>query len=152
MATELTQQISRIRSQHLQSAGPVHQGRPSLFLTPKEAAGVDIDDIYNSAVDGLMVLSQYDGAMANFRDGLLHPSSTSVQRELKTAAENETIDKELTILLNRLAIFAVEPAAHKVLEYLIRRYRIHELNADALIRCLIHTHDSKVNNLSNDSY
>ncbi len=33
---------------------------------------------------------------------------------------------------------------HKVLEYLIRRYRIHELNVDNLIKCILHLHDSKI--------
>ena len=143
--TELSQQISRIRSQNLLSAAPISQGRPSLFLSAKDAAGVDIDAVYEAALNGLRTLSQYDGRLSAFQDGIMHSSSISVQRELKTSAENQSLDKEISILLEHLSIFAAEPSAHLVLEYLIRRYRIHELNSDALLRCLISTHDSKVN-------
>jgi U3 small nucleolar RNA-associated protein 10 len=143
--TELSQQISRIRSQNLLSVAPITQGRPSLFLSAKEAAGIDIDQVYDAALNGLKTLSQYDGRLAAFQDGLLHQSSTTVQRELKTAAENQSLDKEISILLEHLSIFAAEPSTHLILEYLIRRYRAHELNSDALLRCLISTHDSKVN-------
>ena len=142
--TELSQQISRIRSQNLLSVAPVNQGRPSLFLSAKEAAGVDIDFVYEAALNGLKTLSQYDGRLSGFQDGILHSSSTTVQRELKTAAENQSLDKEITILLEHLSIFAAEPSAHLVLEYLIRRYRVHELSCDALLRCLISVHDTKV--------
>ena len=144
MASELAQQISRIRTQNLQSAGPIRQGVPSLFLSPKEAAGIDIDQTYDAALNGLITLSQYDSRLSAFRDGILHPSSMSLQRELKTAAENQALDRDISSLLNYLSLYAGEPAAHTIIEYLIRRYRVHELNVDALIRCLIAAHDSKV--------
>lgn len=142
--TELSQQINRIRSQNLLSATPLSQGRPSLFLSAKEAAGVDIEQVHDAAVNGLKVLSQYDGRLSAFLDGILHSSSMTVQRELKTADENQCLDKEISILLEHLSIFASEPSTHLVLEYLIRRYRVNEFNCDALLRCLISTHDSKV--------
>lgn len=148
--TELSQQINRIRTQNSLSVAPVSQGRPSLFLSSKEAAGIDIDQVYDAAINGLKVLCQYDGRLSAFQDGLLHPSSMTVQRELKTAAENACLDKEITILLEHLSIFASEPSAHLILEYLIRRYRIHEFNFDPLIRCLLSTHDSKVGGIKVD--
>lgn len=142
--TELSQQISQIRSNALLSAPPIKQGRASLFLSPKEASGVDIDHVYDAAINGLNILNQYDGRFSSFKDGLLHTSSMTVQRELKTKVENQSLDKEISILLEYLSIFAAEPSTHLVLEYLIRRYRIHELNSDALLRCLLSVHDSKV--------
>jgi U3 small nucleolar RNA-associated protein 10 len=142
--TELSQQINRIRAQNILSVAPLSQGRPSLFLSAKDAAGVDIDQVYDAALNGLKVLCQYDGRLAAFQDGILHSSSMNVQRELKTAAENQCLDKEISILLEHLSIFASEPSAHLVIEYLIRRYRVNEFNCDSLIRCLISTHDSKV--------
>lgn len=38
----------------------------------------------------------------------------------------------------------LEPSAHKVLEYLIRRFRVHEFNIDMLIRCVLPRHDNKI--------
>ena len=112
--TELSQQINRIRSQNLLSVAPVSQGRPSLFLSAKDAAAVDIDTVYDAALNGLKTLNQYDGRLSAFQDGILQPSSMTVQRELKTAAENQSLDKEITILLEHLSIFAAEPSAHLV--------------------------------------
>jgi U3 small nucleolar RNA-associated protein 10 len=43
-----------------------------------------------------------------------------------------------------LSPYILEPAAHQVLEYLIRRYRINELNVDILIKSVLPIHDSKV--------
>jgi len=47
-------------------------------------------------------------------------------------------------LLSLLALFAFEPSAHLVLDYLIRRYKVHEMNSNVLIACMIVAHDTKV--------
>ena len=36
------------------------KGRDSLFLTPEEAAKVDVSDVHDAAVKGLNTLMQYD--------------------------------------------------------------------------------------------
>lgn len=58
--------------------------------------------------------------------------------------ENDELDQLISDFLKLLSPYASEHAAHTVLEYLIRRYRINEMNADALIRCLLPFHDTKV--------
>lgn len=143
MSTELQSQISAIRKQHIQ-ATPLHQGRPSLFLTPQEAAAVDVRTVYDAAVSGLSSLRQYDARFESFFDNLLHPSSVDVQRELKTVEENKVIDEQVHSLLRLLSLFAHNPESHLVLEYLIRRFRIHEMNTDALLKCMFVAHDTKV--------
>eukprot|EP01041_Mallomonas_annulata_P002411 gene2411-4680_t len=143
MSTELQRQVNRLRTEVIQSA-PIHQGRASLFLSPSEAAGVDIETIYDAATNGLRTLQQYDERFSKFFDNLLHPSSQSLQRELKTVEENKTLEKDIKKLLDLLALFADEISTHKVLEYLIRRYRVHELNSDFLIRCMLPYHNTKI--------
>jgi U3 small nucleolar RNA-associated protein 10 len=54
------------------------------------------------------------------------------------------IDEDLAKLLKLLALYAAQRSAHAVLEYLVRKYRVHELNVDPFIRCLIPYHDTKV--------
>lgn len=53
------------------------------------------------------------------------------------------IDKQISDLLLRLSLYASEPATHRVVEYLVRRYRAHEANAGALIKAFMHVHDTK---------
>lgn len=58
--------------------------------------------------------------------------------------ENKLLDSQLDQLLILLGLYAHEEATHLVLEYLIRRYRIHEMNAGCLIRHMLIMHDTKV--------
>jgi U3 small nucleolar RNA-associated protein 10 len=58
--------------------------------------------------------------------------------------ENSILDKDLNRLLQLLSPWAFDPNGHLVLEYLVRRYRVHEFNVDQLLRALIVSHDTKV--------
>lgn len=58
--------------------------------------------------------------------------------------ENEDLDKDIHRLLSLLSPWSFEPNAHLVLEYLVRRYRIHEFNVDALLRATLVAHDTKI--------
>lgn len=142
--TTLEDQVNLLRQRNVGSAQPVHRGRSSLFMASAEAAGVDMQTVLDAAQNGLSTLSQYDGRFGTYSDSLLHPSSVSLQRELKTKEENAALDKEIHGLLSLLSLFASELPAHKVLEYLVQRYRVNELNGDALLSCLLPIHDCKV--------
>ena len=83
MATDLKKQLAKLRESHLPTAA-LTSGRPSLFLTAREAAAVDISTIYDAAIQSLATLMQYDQRLESFQETLLHPSSVNVQRELKT--------------------------------------------------------------------
>ena len=145
MTSELQRQVQVL---HTQNAGayvnPVYRGRASLFLTASEAAAVDMGTVLEAAQNGLMTLNQYEGRFGFYTENLLHPSSVSVQRELKTKEENASLDKDINGLLALLSLYAPQAAAHKVLEYLIQRYRVHELNCNSLLRCLLSIHDTKI--------
>jgi hypothetical protein len=85
MASELQQQVQRHKEkQQAALSGPLSRGKPSLFLSAREAAAVDVVQIYEAGADGLRELGQYDGRFEVFVSSLLHESSTSLQRELKT--------------------------------------------------------------------
>ena len=144
--SELQRQVDTLRSQGI-VASQLDQSRASLFLSSNEAS-VDVNVVLEAARNGLSTLSQYDDRFASFGEhrGLLSTNSVSVQRELKTLDENKSLDKEISNLLDLLSLFADDPMTHKVLEYLIRRYRVHELNVDSLLRSMIVIHDTKVIN------
>lgn len=63
--------------------------------------------------------------------------------------ENTEINVQISSLLSHLSLFAFESCSHAVLEYLIRRYKVHEMNADALIKSMIVAHDTKVYSIYN---
>ena len=144
MATELQQQLAKFRNDNIGKATPIYKGAPSLFLDLKEAAKVDVIEIHSAALNGAETLLQYEPKMQIFIDTILHDSTINLQRELKTSQENDLLNKELSDLFAVLTIFASFPSTHLILEYLIRRYRVHEFNADELIGCMLSEHDSKV--------
>ena len=141
--TSLSRQLAGVR-ESVVSAKASYQGRASLFLSSSDAAGLDFEVVLEAAVNGLSALRQYDERFGDYMDTLFYPNSVSVQRELKTAEENKEIDKEIRGLLKLLSLYATEPSSHKVLEYLFQRYRINELNVDALMSNMIHIHDTKI--------
>lgn len=95
MSTELQRQVATLKKVQVQSQS-LKDGRASIFLTAKEAAGVDVSTVHEAAVTGLRVLSQYDHRFEDFLHNLLHPSSIEVQRELKT--------KEVSIFLLHITV------------------------------------------------
>lgn len=54
------------------------------------------------------------------------------------------MDNDIAELLRLLALYALEPSTHLVIEYLIRRYRIHEMNSNMLLQAMLVAHDAKV--------
>lgn len=89
-------------------------------------------------------MQQYDNRFEVYQNTLLHPSTVDLQRELKTVSENKALDTDITNLLKLLSLYALESSTHLVLEYLIRRYRVHEMNTHVLLQCMLVAHDSKV--------
>ena len=83
MSTELQRQLSAHRSKYVQPKS-IEQGKASLFLTLKEAAGLDIESVHDAAVKHANILMQYDSRFAPFFENVLHVSSITFQRELKT--------------------------------------------------------------------
>ena len=143
--TELQRQVRLLQSQNAGAqANPLTKGRASLFLNTSEAAALDFAVVLEAAQNGLQTLNQYDGRFGGYLESLLHPSSVSLQRELKTKEENAGLDKDLHSLLSLLSLYASQAATHKVLEYLIQRYKVHELNSTGLLRCLLCIHDTKI--------
>lgn len=141
--SELQQQLSRFRVENLVDA-PVYASTPSLFLNKKDAGSVDMETVFDAGLAGLQALSQYDSRFEFFMENIFHPSSQTVQRDLLAPEETKVLNKRISHLLRLLTLFAGEPSAHKILEYLIRRYKIHEMNVDALLKCMIAQHDTKV--------
>ena len=143
MSTELQKQVSALRDRSLNSES-LNKGKLSLFLSSKEAAGVDVEDIYEVACQSIDILIQYDSRFEFYKENLLHPSSTRLQRELKTSSENSEINNNIISLLRLLTAYIEQVACHQIIEYLIRRYRVNELNVEELLLCFLPIHDSKV--------
>jgi DNA-directed RNA polymerase specialized sigma54-like protein len=81
--SELERQLESHRNQTFQTTS-INYFVPSLFLTSKEAGLIDIDIVYEAAIEGIQFLNQYDQRFHSFLNNILHPSSKTLQRELQT--------------------------------------------------------------------
>lgn len=83
MTTELSKQLAQHRAKYVIPGG-VHEGRPSLFLSPSEAAATEVSEILEAAQKHMSILAQYDARIGLFSDSLFHNSTVGLQRETKT--------------------------------------------------------------------
>lgn len=82
--SELRSQVEQLRKSVVLSTGLANVA--SLFLSPSEAAKIDVAVVHAAALKSLRILAQYDHRLEQFElpNRILHVSSTSLQRELKT--------------------------------------------------------------------
>lgn len=116
--------------------------KPSLLFTQKEAAALDLDDIYDIGVNGLLELIQMDEKFATFQSTILSPQARRIDREGQTAEQNEALDELLRDCLMALSPFFMLRPAHKVLEWLLRRFSVHRYNVVDVMCCLLPFHDT----------
>ncbi len=67
-----------------------------------------------------------------------------MNRESQTTEANRRLDEAIESFLSLVSPFFLLKASHKCLEYLIRRYSIHEHNTEALLKCMLPYHASNV--------
>ncbi|KAJ1977732.1 snoRNA-binding rRNA-processing protein utp10 [Dimargaris verticillata] len=137
MATELAKQLQ----QNIRFVGGHNiaqsKQRPSLLFTPQEAAHIDLETFYQLGATGFTELTALDPSLAQFNEFLFAERVKTLDRALMTQAENDDLDKTIRKILRALGRhFLIRPAT-KLLEWMIRRFRIEELNTDAVVRAFI---------------
>ena len=142
--SSLTQQLSALRARNAGARDP--RKVKSLLLSSQEAATIDSASLHDAATAALAELSagpSGDARLGAFAGSLFGPSSVSFERELHTReGERARVDRSVVALLRLLSPHFLRAPAHRVLEFLIRRYRICECNVDAVIECALPCHDS----------
>ena len=64
-------------------------------------------------------------------------------RGLQTAEATAKVDRTLGSFLQLLSPHFLHSAAHKALEFLIRRFEIHKYNTDAVLACVLPYHGTR---------
>lgn len=140
MASSLQKQLKNIQSNNVLKINKIRRA-PSLLYDPKVAADMDLEEIYVTAVSGFHELAVHEPRLLYFEKTLLGEQSVQVDRVLLNRTENEKIDLECVQILRLLAPFFTEKNALKVLEWLIRRFSIHEYVSDEFILSFLPFHD-----------
>jgi U3 small nucleolar RNA-associated protein 10 len=115
----------------------------SLMFTDKEAAELDMDAVCAIGSNGLEQLLNLAPTFAAYA-GLFGAAAREVNRDLQTKDANAKLDAHIRSFLRHLAPFLTVSAAHKALEWLIRRFNIHVHNVDAILECFLPYHHTNL--------
>ncbi|KAF2183654.1 hypothetical protein K469DRAFT_634795 [Zopfia rhizophila CBS 207.26] len=105
----------------------------SLLYDPKVAASQSFDNIYQICHEGFRDLCALDHRFLPFSRTLFSEQSKAEDRTQMTKKENEELDSVLEAFLGLISPRLLLKPAEKALEWLIRRFRIHEYNTECLI-------------------
>jgi U3 small nucleolar RNA-associated protein 10 len=77
-------------------------------------------------------------------ESLFNPASIQTNRLMLTAQQGKDLNKQLDGFLSLLSPLFQLPAAHKALEWLVRRYHVHIYNVPELLKHFLPFHSTKV--------
>lgn len=94
-------------------------------------------------VNGFQLLCTMSDNFDQF-GSLFAPESESRNREQLSKEDNVQLDAQLKSFFRHLSPFYQLPAAGKAMEWLVRRYQVQEYSVDAILRCVLPYHDTKL--------
>lgn len=118
--------------------------RPSLLFDPREAASISGDVIFEIGQEGFQQLTVKDENFEQFDKNLFHVTAKEVDRNVQSRESNKKIDKTVRKFLVMVSPYILTNSAHKSLEWLIYRYRIHEFNRTDLITAILPFYTSNI--------
>ncbi|KAH6671549.1 U3 small nucleolar RNA-associated protein [Plectosphaerella plurivora] len=143
MASSLAAQLAQIAVQSKSSLNVKAQKAAhskSLIFEPKIAANQSFQALYTICNEGFEELCLLDARFRPFATTLFSEQSQEEDRTQMTAAENAELDNKINAFL-RLAgsRLRIMPAI-KAIEWLVRRFRIHEENTSVLLTTFLPYH------------
>ncbi|KAI0480659.1 hypothetical protein GGR56DRAFT_687895 [Xylariaceae sp. FL0804] len=143
MATALSAQLAQIAansksSLNLKAQKAAHS--KSLIFEPRVAASQSFQTLYGICIEGYDELCQLDSRFVSFRTTLFNQQSQDEDRSEMTAAENDELDKKINSFLRLAGARLRLMPTIKALEWLIRRFRIHENNTAMLLTTFLPYH------------
>ncbi|KAI6037989.1 hypothetical protein EDC04DRAFT_2699173 [Pisolithus marmoratus] len=130
----------------------------SYLFTGRDAANHDLDSVHaiaTSAFSHLCALSPIflsqtvkygpDGSSINvdFEQTLFSDAAKNIDRTLQTRDVIANLDRNINAFLVLLGPWLMEAPTGKVLEWLVRRFRINEFNVDAVLTLFLPYHESQ---------
>ncbi|KAF5392137.1 hypothetical protein D9757_003220 [Collybiopsis confluens] len=151
MPTALASQLATQASQNAQillersrTRGKHATVESYLFPNSREAAEHDLDSIYALGRSGFDALSILNPRIASYEDQLFSYHAKTLDRTLLPSESVNDLDEALEGCLKELGAFLLEGnAASKIIEWLVRRFRIHEFNLRAVLSLFLPYHETR---------
>ncbi|KZC12962.1 HEAT repeat-containing protein 1 [Dufourea novaeangliae] len=143
MATSLAAQLKKLRAPQT-NVLLQEKKHPSLLFDPREAANVDRETVLSIGQNGLLELAKLSDVFLEFERTLFAQSSLSLERSVQDVKVNKKLDGEIERFLILLSPYFLLNNAHKALEWLIHRFRIHEYNRDQFLLLILPYHETRM--------
>ncbi|UQC78139.1 BP28CT domain-containing protein [Colletotrichum lupini] len=143
MASSLAAQLAQIAANSKASLDVRAQKAAhskSLLFEPRVAATQSYQALYTICLEGFEELCELDGRFKPFGLTLFSEQSMSEDRTQMTAAENAELDKKVESFLRLVGSRLRLMPSLRALEWLVRRFRIHENNTKSLITTFLPYH------------
>ncbi|XP_055599376.1 HEAT repeat-containing protein 1 homolog [Uranotaenia lowii] len=143
MSTSLAAQLQRLAAPQTTVLFDSRK-KPSILFEADKAATKDREVIYDIGRDGLEELMQINPIFAQFEDTLFDKSSIDLQRTVENKDLNQKLDNNIRKFFFHLSPYFMLQPAHKCLEWLIRRYSIHEFNREDFVNLILPYHETLI--------
>ncbi|KAJ4262025.1 snoRNA-binding rRNA-processing protein utp10 [Fusarium falciforme] len=143
MATSLAAQLAQVAANSKSTLNVKAQKAAhskSLIWEPRVAATQNYQTLYTTCFQGFEELCQLDARFAPFQATIFSEESQNQDRTQLTASENEELDRRVGAFLRLAGSRLRLMPAIKSIEWLIRRFRIHEENTQALLLAFLPYH------------
>ncbi|KAK0711223.1 hypothetical protein B0H67DRAFT_493893 [Lasiosphaeris hirsuta] len=143
MASALAAQLAKIAANSrttLNAKALKASHSKSLIFEPRIAASQTYPEIFTLCHEGFEELSHLDARFAQFEATLFSDQSQDADRTQMSAQENALLDRRIESFLRLVGGRLRLMPAIKAIEWLVRRFRIHEFNTIALLTTFLPYH------------
>ncbi|RPD60690.1 hypothetical protein L227DRAFT_501246 [Lentinus tigrinus ALCF2SS1-6] len=114
----------------------------SYLFSPKQARQHDLDSLHALGVNGFLQLKLLQPEVAQYEHALFSEHAKAFDRTLQPAEQNAQLDSTIAAFLPLLGPFLLDAPTGKVLEWLVRRFRIHEFNVEDVVSLFLPYHET----------
>ncbi|KAJ3806976.1 armadillo-type protein [Lentinula aff. lateritia] len=150
MPTALASQLASQASQNAQilldrsrTRGKHASVQSYLFASGRDASEYDLDSIFALGRSGFEALAMLNPRLSIYEENLFSYHARNVDRTLLAAEAVRELNMALEGCLQELGAYLLEAAASKVLEWLVRRFRVNEFNVRALVALFLPYHETQ---------
>lgn len=153
MASSLAQQLSQVRSHNAAQLGNAREAAKvqsaSYLFPPNVASSQDLQLLqalgangWEELIDSDAIFSKWDNATGS-GELLFGTSSRDFDRLMKTKEENEQLDRAISNFLHLVGGSLLDRSTGKCLEWLVRRFRIHQYNVEMVLAAFMPYHETQ---------
>uniref|UniRef100_A0A1A9WXC5 HEAT repeat-containing protein 1 n=1 Tax=Glossina brevipalpis TaxID=37001 RepID=A0A1A9WXC5_9MUSC len=141
MTTSLFQQLERLKVPEA-DAFLENKRCASILFDCKEAAAKGRRTIYDLGVNGLEELILLNPSFQQFKTTLFDEATIQIERATEHKDINQLLDCNIRKFFCYLSPYFLLRPAHMCLEWLIRRFRVHEYNRNDLVALILPYHET----------